>query len=132
MYTMRTTSSIAWGKILPATKVKYRCAQKNLNFCVSTIAIDHFEGTALFLCSTNNNTTGVQFILLQIKTSTELHELQESKVNNTTLVRPNSSLVPTLLYPSHVRSEVQVWTSNISMQVFVHNLRAKLDKLQLF
>ena len=132
MSTMRTTSSIAWGKILPTTKVKYRCSQKNLNFCVSTIAIDHFEGTALFLCSTNNNTTSVQFILLQIKTSTELHELQESKVNNTTLVRPNSSLVPTLLYPSHVRSEVQVWTSNISMQVFVHNLRAKLDKLQLF
>ena len=132
MSTMRTTSSIAWGKILPTTKVKYRCSQKNLNFCVSTIAIDHFEGTTLFLCSTNNNTTSVQFILLQIKTSTELHEQQESKVNTTTLVRPNSSLGPTLLYPSHVRSKVQVWTSNISMQVFVHSLRAKLDKLQLF
>ena len=132
MSTMRTTSSIAWGKILPTTKVKYRCSQKNLNFCVSTIAIDHFEGTTLFLCSTNNNTTSVQFILLQIKTSTELHEQQESKVNTTTLVRPNSSLGPTLLYPSHVRSKVQVWTSNISMQVFVHSLRANLDKLQLF
>ena len=104
MSTMRTTSSIAWGKILPTTKVKYRCSQKNLNFCVSTIAIDHFERTTLFLCSTNNNTTSVQFILLQIKTSTELHEQQESKVNTTTLVRPNSSLGPTLLYPSHVRS----------------------------
>ena len=86
----------------------------------------------MFLCSTNNNTTSVQFILLQIKTSTELHKRQESTVNNTMLVRPNSSLGPTLLYPSHVRSEVQVWTSNISMQVFVHSLRAKLDKLQMF
>lgn len=112
------------------TKVKYRCAY--LNFCVSTIAIDHFEATTMLLCSTNNNTTSFQFILLQIKTSTELNEQQESKVNNTTHVRPNSGLGPMLLYPSHLRSEVQVRTSNISMQVFVHNLRAKLDKLQLF
>ena len=86
----------------------------------------------MLLCSTNNNTTSFQFILLQIKTSTELNEQQESKVNNTTHVRPNSGLGPMLLYPSHLRSEVQVRTSNISMQVFVHNLRAKLDKLQLF